>query len=293
MPAQWNGKFEQQGNGGLAGSINQFSLAKDMKSGYATAATDDGHQGIPVGTGSWALGHPERLKDFAYRAVHVTNETAKKIITAFYQKPPKYSYFNGCSEGGREALMEAQRFPDDFNGILVGAPAHEWTKLMAAFAWNAQALNSAASFIPQPKRNAIREAALAACGTQDGVKDNFIKDPLHCHFDPSVLTCKGAESDSCLTAEQVEALKKIYSGARNPRTGKQISPGYEPGAEGVPGIPGIAFDSYVLGAAPGASLDVMFLLASLADLFFVFSALFCSFSTLTRTWQRPKRKSAP
>ncbi len=168
--------------------------------------------------------------------------------------------------------MEAQRFPDDFNGILVGAPAHEWTKLMAAFAWNAQALNSAASFIPQPKRNAIREAALAACGTQDGVKDNFIKDPLHCHFDPSVLTCKGAESDSCLTAEQVEALKKIYSGARNPRTGKQISPGYEPGAEGVPGIPGIAFDSYVLGAAPGASLDVMFANATYGDFVFENSA---------------------
>jgi hypothetical protein len=258
MPAaQWNGKFEQLGNGGLAGTINVFSLAADMKKGYATAGTDDGHQGVPVDA-SWALGHPERVKDFGYRAVHETSARAKKIIEAFYQKAPGYSYFNGCSEGGREALMEAQRYPQDFNGILAGAPAHKWTDLMASFAWNAQALNSSASFIPEAKRRAIREAALAACGTQDGVKDTFIKDPLRCHFDPSILACKGTESDSCLTAEQVEVLKKIYTGPRNSRTGQQISPGYEPGTEDTAGIPGISFASYVFGAAPGASLDAIF-----------------------------------
>jgi Tannase and feruloyl esterase len=257
MPAQWNGKFEQLGSGGLAGSINLFSLAGTMKKGYATAGTDDGHQGAPI-DGSWAIGHPEKVKDFGYRAVHETNVKAKKIIEAFYQKPAAYSYFNGCSEGGREALMEAQRYPEDFNGILAGAAAHKWTDLLVAFAWNAQALNSPSSFIPEGKRHAVREAALAACGTQDGVKDPFIKDPLRCHFDPSVLACKGTDSDSCLTPEQVEALKKIYAGPRNPRTGKQISPGYEPGTEDSPGIPGISFASYVFGAAPGASLDAIF-----------------------------------
>jgi hypothetical protein len=258
MPAaQWNGKFEQLGSGGLAGSINIFSLAAVMKKGYATAGTDDGHQGSPV-DGSWATGHPEKVKDFGYRAVHETSVKAKKLVEAFYQKPPSYSYFNGCSEGGREALMEAQRYPEDFNGILAGAPAHKWTELMFGFAWNAQALNAPASFIPEAKRRAVREAALAACGAQDGVKDAFIKDPLSCHFDPSVLTCKGADSDDCLTAEQVEALKKIYAGPRNSRTGQQISPGYEPGTEDTAGFPGIAFASYVFGPAPGASLDAIF-----------------------------------
>ncbi len=258
MPAaQWNGKFEQIGNGGLAGSINLFLLATDLKQGYATAGTDDGHQGVPV-DGSWAVGHPEKVKDFGYRAVHETSGKAKKIIEAFYQKAPRYSYFNGCSEGGREALMEAQRYPEDFNGILAGAPAHKWTELMFGFAWNAKALSGPASFIPEAKRRAVREAALAACGTQDGVKDTFIKDPLRCHFDASVLACKGADSDSCLTADQVEALKKIYSGARNSRTGQQISSGYEPGTEDTAGIPGISFASYVFGAAPGASLDAIF-----------------------------------
>ena len=258
MPAaQWNGKFEQLGSGGLGGSINLFLLAAEMKKGYATAATDDGHQAIAVDA-SWALGHPEKVKDFGYRAVHETNLKARKIISAFYQKPPAFSYFNGCSEGGREAMMEAQRYPEDFNGILAGAAALAWTKLMFAFAWNAQALNSPASFIPEAKRHAVREAALAACGTQDGVKDDFIKDPLRCHFDPSVLACKGADSDNCLTAEQVTALKKIYAGPRNPRTGRQISPGYEPGAEDIAGIPGISFESYVFGSGPGTSLDAIF-----------------------------------
>jgi len=104
LPAQWNGKFEQVGNGGLAGSINLFSLAGVLKKGFATAGTDDGHQGSPV-DGSWAIGHPEKVKDFGYRAVHLTNEKAKEIIAAFYGKAPKYSYFNGCSEGGREAMI--------------------------------------------------------------------------------------------------------------------------------------------------------------------------------------------
>jgi hypothetical protein len=257
LPAQWNGKFEQVGNGGLAGSINLFALAGVLKKGFATAGTDDGHQGSPV-DGSWAIGHPEKVKDFGYRAVHLTNEKAKEIIAAFYGKAPKYSYFNGCSEGGREAMMEAQRYPQDFNGILAGAAANKWTELMAAFAWNAQALNSATSFISPEKRNAVRDAALAACGSQDGVKDAYIKDPLSCRFDPSVLLCKDSDSNSCLTLEQLAALKKIYSGPKNPRTDKQISAGYEPGAEGLPGFPGIAFDSYIYGAGPGASLDAIF-----------------------------------
>lgn len=213
MPtAEWNGKFEQMGNGGLAGSINLFTLASAMKKGYATAGTDDGHQAAPVDA-SWALGHPEKVKDFGYRAVHETSAKAKKIIETFYQKSPSYSYFNGCSEGGREALMEAQRYPNDFNGILAGAPAHKWTDLMFDFAWNAQALDGPAKFISQPKRRAVREAALAACGEQDGVKDVFIKDPLRCHFDPSVIACKGEDSDNWFDARTDRSFEENLCGS--------------------------------------------------------------------------------
>lgn len=268
MPSSgWNGKFEQIGNGGLAGSINLTSLAMELKKGFATAGTDDGHTG--QGTdGSWALGHPEKVKDFGYRAVHETNVAAKAIIAAFYKKPSRYAYFNGCSEGGREALMEAQRFPDDFDGILAGSPAHYWTQLMAAFAWNAQAMNNPASFLSPAKRVTVENAAIAACRAHDAPADHFIQDPLRCHFDPSALLCKAADADTCLTQQQVNALQKIYAGAKDPVTGKQISAGYEPGAEGEPGLPGISFSSYVFGAAPGMSLDSIFSTSFYADFVF-------------------------
>lgn len=258
MPSSgWNGKYVQLGNGGLAGQIDTPGMFRKVSAGYATAATDDGHKGGPT-DGSWAIGHPEKVKDFGYRAVHETSRVAKALIAAFYGSGPKYTYFNGCSEGGREAIMEAQRFPKDFNGILAGAPAHYWTELMANFAWNAQALNSKESYIPESKRSAVEKAALAACPNPKGINDPFIDDPASCHFNPSILLCKGEDNDSCLTSPQVEALKKVYSGPKNSRTGEQISPGYKPGAEAEPGIPGLSFASYIFGSGPGASLDVFF-----------------------------------
>jgi len=258
MPASaWNGRFVQMGSGGLAGHIDPTPLLARLKEGSAVAGTDDGHQGTPV-DGAWAIGHPEKVRDFGYRAVHETNVAAKQIINAFYGSGAKYSYFNGCSEGGREALMEAQRYPLDFNGILVGAPGHYWTKLMAGFVWNAQALSSPTSFISEAKRKTVENAAIAACGKQSGVEDKFIKDPVACHFDPKTLLCKGQETDACLTAPQLEALDKIYSGPKDPSTGQPMGGGYVPGAEAEQGIPGITFASYVFGPAPGASLDAMF-----------------------------------
>ena len=234
MPVDgWNGEFLQLGNGGLAGSINYPPMMQQVARHYAVAATDDGHTG--AGTdGSWAVGHPEKVIDFGYRAVHETSVEAKAVVTAFYGHAAKYAYFNGCSEGGREALMEAQRFPEDFNGILVGSPAGNWSGLMEGFAWNAQALLSdPASYIPEKKRPIIEAAALKACGTQRGVTDPFIDDPLSCHFDPSPLQCKGEDSEACLTAPQVvRALKKIYAGASNPKTGQRLYPGYVPGCGG-------------------------------------------------------------
>jgi len=258
MPlSDWDGRFVQVGNGGLAGSINFMSMLGQLKSRHAVAATDDGHTGIGT-DGSWALGHPEKVKDFGYRAVHETSVLAKNIIAKFYGSNTGYAYFTGCSEGGREALMEAQRFPRDFNGILAGSSAHYWTRLMAAFAWNAQAQNDPASYISEPRRRTVENAALEACGFQNGVRSDFIQNPLDCKFDPSVLQCKGQETDACLTAPQVEALKKIYSGPVNSRTQERVSAGYEPGTEAEPGLPGISFASYVFGTAPGVSLAAAF-----------------------------------
>jgi feruloyl esterase len=233
--AVWNGKYQQEGNGGWAGAIPTQALIDPLRRGYATAATDDGHSSSQAGA-SWATGHPEKLVDFGYRAVHETGLEAKAIVRAFYGKDPARSYFVGCSDGGREALMEAQRYPQDFDGIVAGAPANNWSRLFAGFVWNEQALlNDPAGSVPPSKLPAIQKAALAACDALDGVKDGLIEDPRICHFDPAVLACKAENSAECLTAPEVEAVRKIYSGPKNPRTGAQIFPGYPPGTEAGPG----------------------------------------------------------
>ncbi len=234
LPASgWNGKYEQVGNGGFAGTIPLSGMASPLLRGYATAGTDDGHAAATDGL--WALGHPEKLIDFGYRAVHETSVQAKAITQAFYGKDLARSYFVGCSDGGREALMEAQRFPDDFVGIVAGAPANNWTHLLVGAIWTEQALvNEPASYLPPSKLPALQNAVVAACDALDGVKDGVIGDPRRCHFDPAVVQCKGADAADCLTEPQVAAVRKIYGGPRNPRTGAQIFPGYSPGTEAVP-----------------------------------------------------------
>ncbi len=234
LPASgWNGKYEQVGNGGFAGTIPLSAMADPLLRGYATAGTDDGH--AAAADGLWALGHPEKLIDFGYRAVHETSVQAKAITRAFYGKDLARSYFVGCSDGGREALMEAQRYPDDFVGIIAGAPANDWTHLLVGAIWTEQALfNDPASYVPPNKLPVLQNAVVAACDALDGVKDGVIADPRRCHFDPAVVQCKGADAADCLTEPQVAAVRKIYSGPKNPRTGAQIFPGYSPGTEAVP-----------------------------------------------------------
>jgi feruloyl esterase len=232
MPvAGWNGKFEGVGNGGWAGTISYGALAAALRQGYATASTNTGHDG--VGTDAqFAAGHPEKLIDFGYRAIHEMTGQAKAIIAAYYGSSPRFAYFNGCSTGGRQALMEAQRFPLDYNGIAAGAPANNWTHQRFGTMWPGTAdLIDPASYIPPAKYPAINKAALQACDGLDGVTDGIISYPERCHFDPGVITCQGADSDNCLTAPQAEAARKIYAGPRNPRTGELIFPGLEPGSE--------------------------------------------------------------
>lgn len=238
---------------GDAGEISFAAMGGAVAHGYASASTDTGHRAAGTDAG-WALDHPEKVTDFGYRAIHETADKAKRIIRAFYGDGPKRSYFSSCSNGGRQALMEAQRFPADYDGIVAGAPANFWTHLMAAAISDVQAtLGDAASYIPAAKLPAIEKAALAACDSLDGVKDGVIEDPAQCTFDASALLCSGDESDSCLNAAQVAALKKIYAGPQN-SNGERLFPGYSPGGEAEAG----GWSGWITGAEPEKSLMFAF-----------------------------------
>jgi len=225
--AAWNGRYLQLGNGGFAGNLPDDMLDV-LAAGFAVAGTDDGHQSQSGFDASWALGHPEKVIDFGYRALKETTDAARAILRAYEGRPPAHSYFQGCSDGGREALMEAQRYPDDFDGIVVGAPANHWTRLAALLAAEYQTLDATpGSYLPAAKLRALEDAALSACGAVDGV----IEDPMSCHFDPGVLRCKGPDVDTCLTDPQIKAVRALYAGPKNPRTHELIEPGLEPGHE--------------------------------------------------------------
>jgi feruloyl esterase len=230
LPASgWNGKLEAVGNGAWAGSISYAAMANAVTAGYAAASTDTGHAG---NSPAFIPGHPEKATDFAWRAVHEMTSAGKAITAAYYGNSPRRAYFNGCSTGGRQALTEAQRFPDDYDGIVAGAPANYTTHLQGAQVWTAQAAHrEEAAYIPPEKYALIHEAVLRACDALDGVKDGVLEDPARCHFDPAALACKNGSGPDCLTPPQVETARKIYSGPANPRTGQNIFPGLEPGSE--------------------------------------------------------------
>ncbi len=230
----WNGRYGQIGNGGFAGSIPFTSMGPAVVRGFATAGTDDGHTGSGL-DGSWALGHPEKLIDYGNRAVHLTSVISQQVVAAFYQQDANYSYFVGCSDGGREGMVEFQRYPDDFDGWVVGAPAYAQSRLLSGFVWDEQAINATpASALTADKLQLLTNAVLARCDAQDGIADGVVADPRRCHFDPGVLQCTGADAPTCLTADQVTAVRKIYAGPSNPRNGVQIYPGFERGAESNP-----------------------------------------------------------
>ena len=229
MPAEnWNGKFQAVGNGGWAGVISYPAMAAALQEGYATASTDTGHKG---GNANFAIGHPEKVVDFAYRAVHETTVKAKAFTTAFYDRGPRLSYWNGCSTGGRQGLMEAQRYPEDFDAILAGAPANYQTHLHT---WDLSVavpvLKDPAAVVPAAKAALLNKAVIAACDARDGVKDNLLNDPRSCKFDPATLLCKAGNSENCLTTPQVEAVKRMYAPAKT-KAGATIFPGKEPGSE--------------------------------------------------------------
>jgi pimeloyl-ACP methyl ester carboxylesterase len=224
MPtANWNGKLEAVGNGAWAGSISYRDLATAVTAGWAAVSTDTGHTET---TAAFVVGHPEKLIDFAYRAVHEMTLAAKPIVSAYYGKNPARVYFNGCSTGGRQALAEAQRYPNDYDGIVAGAPANYPTHLQGAQVWTAQITNQSDGYIPPAKYPMVHKAVLEACDALDGVKDRVLEDPRRCHFDPQVLLCKGSDAETCLTAAQVEVARKVYAGP-----GPSLFPGLERGSE--------------------------------------------------------------
>ncbi len=237
LPATgWNGKFQAVGNGGWAGSIRYGAMAAALTEGYAVAANDTGHSGADA---LFAIDHPERLVDFAYRAVHEMTVQSKSIIAAYYGRAPRLSYWNGCSTGGRQGLMSAQRYPGDFDAILAGAPANYHTHLHA---WDLSvavpALRDPAAAVPPEKLELVNRAVVAACDADDGVVDGLLTSPRACTFDVAELQCRAGDAADCLTAPQVASVKRAYAPATT-STGQVVFPGKDPGSEtGLGGLLG-------------------------------------------------------
>ncbi len=226
---EWNGKFLTVGNGGWGGSIQYDALADGLRRGYATASSNTGHT---TADASFAIGHPEKLIDFGYRAVHETVVQGKATIAALYGAAPRYSYFNGCSGGGRQSFMAAQRYPEDFDAIIAGAPGYDRTDVAFQTLGMIRATHETPeSFIPAEKYALIHRAAMDMCDAGDGLEDGIISDPVACDFDPGVLQCSGSDSGTCLTEPQVIAARKIYATIVDPRTGEVLTGGLEPGSE--------------------------------------------------------------
>ena len=236
----WNRKLQASGNGGLGGAIPYPAMAASVKAGYAAAGTDTGHVG---GNADFVAGHPEKLVDFGHRAIHEMTVTAKMMVAAHYDAPPARAYFNSCSTGGRQALIEAQRYPDDFDGIVAGDPSWDQMRLYAARVWlNTYVNRSPAAAIPASKYPMIHNAVLDRCDALDGVKDGVIENPARCSFDFATLTCKGEDRADCLTTDQVETARAMTRPIRDPKSGAVLHPGrYYPGSElGWGGVAGPA-----------------------------------------------------
>lgn len=253
LPTDWNGRFQGVGNGGMAGRISYSAMAEALTRGYAVVSTDTGHRAgdVPFDA-SWALGRPDLVEDFGHRALHLATLHGKTVTEAFYGSAPSYAYYVGCSKGGQQGLMEAQRYPNDYDGLLVGDPANDWTRFYAgAHLWYSLAtLADPASYIPPQKLPALGEAVNAACDELDGIADGVLLDPRRCTFDPGPLTCPdGVDDATCLTRPQVQAVRKIWSGARND-AGELIYPGLVRGGEAAPG----GWSRWVTGTKPFTSL---------------------------------------
>ena len=254
LPDDWNGIFIMGGGGGFVGTV-QNAVRSVFNEGYATSGTDTGHDGIKSPGAEWALNNMERQVNFGHLAVHRTAEVSKSIIQSYYGSYPEYSYFAGCSRGGGQAMMEAQRYPEDFDGIVVGAPAFNWTAIASEFIQNTQAVYPNGFSEPALTGNQIRilqETVLKQCDLIDGVRDSILNDPSECKFDFSLLPkCPGdIPGKDCFTTAQVNSVNQIYDGIE---TGNGISyPGFPFGGENEPG----GWMTWIVGSEEIASKNI-------------------------------------
>jgi feruloyl esterase len=259
LPDRWNQRFYMTGNGGLAGDALDGPVnaerALALANGFVTARTNTGHDARKEPSGTFVLSNPQKAVDYAYRAVHMTADTAKKIATDYYGQPITFSYWNSCSNGGRQGLLEAQRYPDDFDGIVANAPWVDQTGFTIGAVWNQRAISETP--LSPAKLQLVAAAAMTKCDAVDGLKDGLIDDPRKCSFDPTrdIAACRqGADGADCLTAAEAAAVKKIYDGPRS--SGKAFFPGFMVGSEAVNTAPNGTTASGWMGAIvpaqPGA-----------------------------------------
>lgn len=235
--AAWNGKLLGAGNGGFGSNMTvpALTMRGGIAQGYASVGSDLGHHALNDVDGSWALNQPEKIIDYGHRANHLASIAAKTVLASYYAAPLSASYFHGCSDGGREALMEAQRYPQDYDAIIAGAPASPWTRLVTSFAADHLAVFAdPASELKPESLKLLQSASLAMCDKIDGLEDGLIDDPRACKFDPGALLCGPGVATACLTQPQAEAARKLYTGAKD-SSGKPFFPGYAPGAEAISG----------------------------------------------------------
>lgn len=263
LPLQgWNGKILGVGNFGWAGSLMYDGMATGVSEGYAVASTDTGHDSAtPEGQGGrFAVGHPEKLIDYAYRADHLMTVLAKQLVHKFYGKDAAHAYWIGCSLGGLEGLIEAKRYPEDYDGIVAGAPPNPIVHFNAEQLWAGwMSYHNPALRVDREKFQLLNRAVMAACASSVGKKQGFLDEPGACHFEPRQLLCKGKTSSGCLTADEVHAAELIYRGPINPKTGQVIFPGPAKGSEDGFSADGkpfpVALDLFKYAAFPNQNWD--------------------------------------
>ena len=233
----WNGKLVVTGNGGYSPALSYGDMANALRQGYAALGGDTGHQTDNPNDLSFVVGHRERMVDWGTRSIHAITVPGKRIVAELQGRTPSRVYFYGCSTGGHQGFAEIQRYPDDFDGVIAGAPGSDRVRLNVGFLWqylaNHERGNDSAPILPASKLPAITRSVVAACDARDGVVDGVVDDPRACAFDPAVLECRGTDASGCLTAPQLAALRRMYAGARNPRTGEQLYPGWPVSSEAL------------------------------------------------------------
>lgn len=251
LPATgWDGRLHGIGIGGFAGAIDYFTLGSAVKAGQAGVATDTGHRGVMTEY-AWAKGQPEKVRDYNWRGVHLSTVAAKRLIASYYGRRPDKSYFVGCSGGGRQGLMQAGRFPADYDGIVSGAPAASFTDLSMAFVNTVQAQNAPGGAIRSEQAKLLQEEVLRQCDSADGQSDGLVADPRQCRFDAAKLSCSVSSSPQCFSEPQIAALQRIHAGPKN-SAGRQLAAGYLPsGSESGDPAPQLGWEGYLLRGKSG------------------------------------------